>query len=594
MNKNKSGGSGNNSRQKSPSSALQANNALEQERFRLTWLDYIIAGVVALGAGLWVFRYVGTSVNWDDLFYMNLSQYTTPQAWVLNRYGHIYLQKLFFWFAGDSILGGRVYWCFLFFGTCVLVYWCARMLAGKGGYIIGIIATLLFAAQPLFTRYVGCTLADFTVMFMIMLGTFVYLAFLDNKGKHRHLVIAILGFIFFWTMKSKETGLCMAVLFFGLGGDTTGHWHIRRFVKDMGWICVGIFAGHVLLMVLDLAFMGDILFSVRPSNVRELFAHNLKEFKTSWPIMTWYTYLSLQPLLAPALLYLLIGCKRNQMGFSRDKMILWLIPLGMLFLIQVIAVFRGHYHVDSRYFAAAIPGICVWAAQFFRFRLSGSLSFKKNRYSIARAPVALMLIVVAFIIVCVFMPKTADIAQSTRVKTSGQFYTNVIMPLSTTVLLIVASISRKRGLGALFLSSLCLLFILYSPLESNLTSLKQRTVAQKSEWRFEPYRVFADQLSFDKDVKILVSKDVHKRSWMLGRDVRSHCWMFNVFFNQESDYEQFIDGTWEDILKGDYTYAILTWRDWKGIGEKHSIENLKKDYTAKIDKRTQLILLKKI
>lgn len=123
--------------------------------------------------------------------------------------------------------------------------------------------------------------------------------------------------------------------------------------------------------------------------------------------------------------------------------------------------------------------------------------------------------------------------------------------------------------------------------------MKQRVVAKKSEWRFEPYRVFADELRFGEDVKILVSKDIHERSWMLGRPGGANCCMFNVFFNQKFTYEQFIDGEVEDILKGDYTYAFLTWRDWKEISEKHDVEHLLKDYIQKSDNKTQIILLKK-
>ena len=109
------------------------------------------------------------------------------------------------------------------------------------------------------------------------------------------------------------------------------------------------------------------------------------------------------------------------------------------------------------------------------------------------------------------------------------------------------------------------------------------------------YRIFADELQFGRDVKILVSKDIHisSRSLMLGREVRSHCWMFNVFFNQKFDEDQFIDGSVEDIVKGDYTYAFITLRDWKDIHEKHNVEHLLKQYDQKVDNKTQLIMLKK-
>jgi len=154
----------------------------------------------------------------------------------------------------------------------------------------------------------------------------------------------------------------------------------------------------------------------------------------------------------------------------------------------------------------------------------------------------------------------------------------------------------------LFFSSVCLFVLVFPALGHNIGLLKQRAVAQKSEWRFEPFRVFEDELQFDRDAKVLVSKDIHSSSWMLGRNAKAHCHMFNIFYNQNFDYEQFVDGSLEDILKGDYTYAFLTVQDWKGISEKHNIEHLLKDYELKVDKtavyntrsgQMQLILLKR-
>jgi len=80
---------------------------------------------------------------------------------------------------------------------------------------------------------------------------------------------------------------------------------------------------------------------------------------------------------------------------------------------------------------------------------------------------------------------------------------------------------------------------------------------------------------------------------MLGRGNESHCWLFNVFFNQKFDYEQFIDGNWDDILKADYTYAFLSWRDWDGISQKYNVKHLLRDYVLKVNKKTRTILLKK-
>lgn len=524
---------------------------------------------------------------------MNLSQYTTAQGWILNRYGHIYLQKFFFWLTQDAIVGTRTYWCFLFFATCVLVYWCARILAGKRGYVIGVIAVLLLYIQPLFAKELGCTLADFTVMFLVTLATFIYLAIFTERPRHRHLIIMLLGLIFFWALKSKETGICMAVLFLGLGRDEKGICGFRRFVKDLGWVCLGMLTGCAIVMFLDQIFLGDCLFSVRLTNIKKVLTTNLHRppaVPRNRIVMSYYTGLSMKPLLAPLfapfLLYLLVGWKAPRRFFSTSKKITWLLPLVLLLFLNFI---RQTFHVLPRYFAPAIPGICIWSAQFFRFRLSHF----KDKNAVSRIWAAAFLVLAAFVIICVFMVSVMPLLTEYYRKEPNIFYTVAIVPFSITILLMTTALSRKRGLTALFISSLCLFLLIAFPMQSNLSSLRHKIIAKKSQMRFEPYRVFAGELRFEADEKILVSKDVHKRSWMLGRFKEAHCWMFNIFFNQKYDTEQFIDGEHEDILKGDYTYAFLTWRDWKSIGNKHDISHLLKNYVTKTDKKTQLMLLKR-
>jgi len=243
----------------------------------LTRLDWILAPVASVIAGIWIYFHIYSAINWDDLLYMSLSRYTNGQAWILNRYGHIYLLKLFYFLAGDSITGARIYWCFLFSASCILIYFSARMLAGKGSVIAAIIAVLLVCMQPMFGREAGSPLADFTVMFLVILGVFIYLAFLGRRERYTRWLLMLLGLVFFWAVKSKELGICMGVLFFGLGRNEQNLWRIKRFFQDIGWVVCGIVAGSLILMVLDAAFVGDFWFSVRPSNISKLLGRNLGE-----------------------------------------------------------------------------------------------------------------------------------------------------------------------------------------------------------------------------------------------------------------------------------------------------------------------------
>ncbi|MHC4158937.1 MAG: hypothetical protein ACYSSO_07640, partial [Planctomycetota bacterium] len=422
---------------------------------------------------------------------------------------------------------------------------------------------------------------------LVTLGTFVYLAFLSGRQKYKHLFIMILGLIFFWAVKSKETGICMAVLFLGLGEDRTGSVSVGRFVRDIGWACLGVLAGLVLLMALDLSFMGDAWFSIRPSSIRGVLAYNIAEFAHGEKGVSLYRLLSGQPLLPAFLFYLFVGCTDFGKKLTRHEYIAWLIPLAALFFLIAVSI-RARTASPWRAFTPAIPGVCIWAVRFFRFR-----STEGESVSLSKKLTSLVIVLSAFIIVAVLMHNTPELIKNTGWVTLDRFYIYMILPLATTGLLICAGTLRKRGLMALFLFSLCLFSVVYFPLWKKLGSMKVRYVAEESEKRFVPYDVFADELRFDRDVIILVSKDVRTKTKMLGNDAWSHCGMFNIFFNQKFDFNQFIDGSWEDIIKGNYTYAFLTLQDWKGISEKHNVEHLIKNYAAKFNGETQLILLKK-
>ena len=601
-----------------PTPSIGSGPGSERNEFKLSRLDYIIAPVVAVLAGVWIFLHIGTAINWDDLLYMSLSRHTVPQAWILNRYGHIYFMKFFVLLTGDTIVGAKVFWCFLFSGTCVLTYWCARILGGSKAIVTGVIAVLFVCMQHVFGKDPGCALPDFTVMFFAALGTFVYLAFLKNRSKYSHLIIMLLGLIFFWAVKSKESGICLGVLFLGLGQDESGVRSIKRFAGDIGWAFSGVVLGGVLLMFMDLIFMGDFLFSVRPANIKAILSSNIHGPSASAVAqrisVSWFTFFTTRPIFVPFLLYLLVGWWSPTRKFSFREKIAWIFPLVLMVFLRYI---RTGFYIIPRYFTPAIPIVSIWAAQFFAFDFSGQPLRWENRYSVPRRAVSLFLVLVSLIIAGVFVYKIPEMTEYYKLnglvtgfhdlkynRLNGEqiFYMLVTIPTFLTALLIVGVMSKKRGLPTLFFSSLCLFVLVLSPLTGNISLLQKGDVARRSEWRFEPFRVFKDEIQFAKGDKIVISKDIHPRSWMLGRRAKAHCHMLNIYFNAHFDYDEVVDGGIEDILKADYAYAFITAKDWNDIKQKHNAEFLLNSYELKTDQNAvfrtrtgqmQLILLKK-
>ncbi|HPS55476.1 MAG TPA: hypothetical protein PLP05_07760, partial [Sedimentisphaerales bacterium] len=565
---------------------LELNSAITN----LKRFDYIIMPAVTLIAAVWTFFYVGISIEWDDLFYMNLSQYTTKQGWVLNRYGHVYLQKIFMFLLNDAIAGAKAYWCFLFFSTSLLVYYCAKLISDKKSYLVAVISMLFFISQPLFAHYAGCTFADITIMFLSMLGMFIYLGVLCDDSKHRNWFIFLLGMIFLWAVKSKETGICLAPLFLSLGQDSSGSRSFKRFITETKFAITGILSAYLILMLCDLVFMGDFFFSLRPSSWNDVLGFNFRVHPKDKPMTSWYSYISSLALFGPFLLYIIAGCKLPEKDPTGKKAFAWLVPLVVLFFLGFI---RGRWHIVPRYIAPIIAGVCVWAGQFFEFDFKDKKFFEKLNISISKKLIAVVFAILAFIVLLIIMSKVPHCVKTFRVKDEATFYSVAIMPFAVTLLLAVSALSKKRGFTAWFFTILAFFMLIYFPLTQGLKSLKNEDVKNSSEWRYQPYKSFGDQLRFDKDVKILISKDIYSKSWMLGRDDRSHCWMFNIFFNKKFEYEQFIDAEFNDITALDYTFAFLTFDDWNKLSENKLTAQLQQKYEIKTDKNIGIVFLKK-
>jgi hypothetical protein len=562
----------------------------------LTRYDWVAAPIVALLAAIWLFFHIYSAINWDDLLYMSLATHTEGQAGVLNRYGHIYILKLFYALTGDAILGTRIYWCFFFAALSTLIYWSARLLAGNRGAIISILAVLLVFMEPIFGREAGSPLADFTVMLLVTFAVFLYLAFLSRRDKYTHWILVLLGLIFFWAVKSKETGICFAVLFLGLGRDNQNRLYINRLIKDLGWVLCGILAGSFLLMCLDAAFVGDFWFSVRPANIRQLFGGNLGEpfFEPQvWTAESWFAFFTTRPVFVLFILYVITGFTSHAKGLSTREKLIWIVPL---FLMLFLTFSRRGWYVVPRYFVPAMPVMAIFAAQFFNFETAGVLRFDSGGQAVSRKFLAVALVFAAFIIILfLLVPRIDSIVEYYRLDTSKVpafpnlrydrltdsqlLYMLVIMPLAMSGLLVAAVLTKKKVLPSLFFVSLCLFALMLPPFRDGYQFMD--AACKKSKWRFEPCRAFKDDLKFDSNTKIVVSKNVFGRTWLMGRDARAHCHIFNIFFNQKLRYDQFTDGTDADILKGEYDYALLLADDFVNLRGKPEFQKMQGKFALK-------------
>ena len=90
----------------------------------------IEAAIVLMGFLLgWVYLAGrnGYPISWDEILYMHTALNTKTQAYIVNRYGHIYAQKLFTLLNdGDPFRAANVYWGLLMAASMTLSYVCNR------------------------------------------------------------------------------------------------------------------------------------------------------------------------------------------------------------------------------------------------------------------------------------------------------------------------------------------------------------------------------------------------------------------------------------------------------------------------------------
>ena len=581
---------------------------------KLNLFDLVIIPILAVVASFFTYKYIGTAANWDDLLYLNTALNTTPEAFILNRYAHIYTIKFFLLFTGDIITAGKIYWLFIFYGTMVLTYLCAKLLSRKNGILTGLLAMLFFFIQPVFAKEFGCPLADFSAMFYTMLTIFFFLAFPSEKSRKRFLILIIRGFLIFWTIKSNEKGVCVLVLLLSLGVNRKGSFEVSRYIKDLGWVFVGICTGTIFLIAIDGICMGDAFFSVKPESIQAFLNQNIgaptdtpRPFFRDKETMSWFAGIAKKPqltaLFVPLVLYIIMGIKYLNTRTFKEKMV-WIFPLALLFFL-IFA--NSRFLVTDRYFSSAIPLICVYAALFFSMDWGKELFLGERIIKIHRTAFFVISSVVVVLLAVVFMSKMPELSAYYRFverykplavyfKTNENvFYAVGIVPFATVVILTTEVLFSKKNILTFMVNTFCLILLVWFPFVNN-GGLRQ-TTSRKSIWRFMPYKVFRDdfKINNDDDVKILISADIHKRSWMLGSSIYRQCWMYNIFFNTDYKKDNFIHGTVEDILMLNFDYALISGWDWNSIRASKKDGEISQRYSLKFQNisNVPIILLEK-
>ncbi len=298
-------------------------------------------------------------VTWDELLYMGIAYEPRPEAWVMNRYGHIYSLAAFMRAYHDPLVATRVWWSVSAAVSLVALGWSLGCLPWAQRLFAGGVAIYLLLTQVTFSWSLGLAYPDYSVMLAACVSTALVLGPVARERPIHSARAALLGALLVYAFKSKETGLALgwlATLLLvdrnALGLDAA---RVRRVLSYLG----GAAAALALLFALDGLLLGDPWFSVRPENLEAL-----RKFNAGTPRpdpWTWLTWMAQPDNLHLSALYagvLLLGAAGLR---SLPFTLLMLTPL-MVFLLLVAGGLVSNPPVSARYTVPALPLLCVLSA----------------------------------------------------------------------------------------------------------------------------------------------------------------------------------------------------------------------------------------
>jgi hypothetical protein len=553
---------------------------------RLSRLELAVVIVGFLGIGIFLAIVAGGPLGSDELWYMQAGLNNVKDPFIVNRYFHVYLQKLFMELAPNPLAGVRAFWGFLIALTGFMVYFNARVLSDRNNIIHGVIAVAFFFSYSFISEASGAPFVDFTAMTMVMLVITLYIYAVNHPLGQKWLLVA-LGFVFFLAFKSKETALSSGVVLLGLGFVDGTVFNISKLWRNIRPVLIGLLAGIAFFIVLDTILLQDPLFSLKPATLRAL-VNTYESFIKYHPAPdNWYSSYLMKFLPLPFLLYIVSGIYSEE-RFSVSLRLVWLVPL-VLIVFLTLTMIRSSWGIIPRYIFPVLPVISFLAPQFQNFELPAARS-SRIKLGLCLLAGVLILGVLRF----VFLGFTGSVSWNL-----GDFLGTIFYPIILSVLLGTVFLGGRHSTRTVLILLLCVEAMTVYPILTNIKGLViTRPAAVRVQERFYPFSSFTDQIKYTSSMKMYVSLLVPQEMQMLSADKNELLSMFNVYFDSSAvrtnfTYSKSPDTIPDDLRKTDYDYVLLTTKDWQVItSDVANASMIEAKYQVFYDPRQSLVFLK--
>ncbi|RPI88079.1 MAG: hypothetical protein EHM41_02670 [Chloroflexi bacterium] len=512
---------------------------------------------------LWVFLTIvaGGPTGSDELWYMQVGLNNIKAPISLNRYFHIYLQKIFMELAPNPLLGSKIFWSFLVSLTGFLVYLNARYFTDKNNILHGATAVILFFSIDLLSFFSGVTVVDITAMTMVMVVVTFYVFSLRCHHTQPYLLI-MMGVMFFLGFKTKETTLVLGLLLIGLGFSQDGSFQPASLKKNLRSFLTGMFLGIALFILMNTVILKDPFFGMLPSSYQSFYDFYSRVTSFVPVPQDWFKDYLFQSMLVPFLFYLLSGSRAIE-TLPVEYRLLWLVPVGFIALMTA-SMISSNWGATPRYILPVIGIICMLAAQMFVFVLPNGW----RKWLLFTSVLGLELIVLYMTRLYIH-----HLMYDLNMNSAYYFESLILMPISLIGLLAAVYILRQGTHFQTIFSVIFLIVLLIYPVLLNVKSivLKQPNV-ERAEERFYPFSSFASLIYYEDDMKFFVSTNIHAEHDMLSENKDELLSMFNVYFDKDSKRYNFVyddrtEKLTREILSKDFDYILLTKRDWNDLSQ---------------------------
>jgi hypothetical protein len=498
---------------------------------------------------------------------MNTSLNNLAQTFIPFRYFHVYVQKFFLELAPSPLDGSSWFYAFQMSLLACLAYLNARLLPKNNGLIHGSLAAISFLLLPLILESAGDPLIDFSAAVMVMVFVTIYNIYFRVAGKPRLICLFLLGAVFYLALNTKETTICLCILFLGVFIDN-GRVSLSRGWQKILAITLGGVCGLLVLAFFNGIFLKDPLFSLRISTLLAQKDLNETVHRVS-TVQNWYSnhiFVTYTPLF---LLFILAGYKQRN-DLPLETRLLWLVPLALVIVLTFTLLPRG-WGLTPRYFFPAIPIICFLFPQFLNF------DFLNEKKDLARFALAVAAFALASIGVVYALERTAAKLDWDF----SNFLSGIWNPIVFSIMLMTILFIQRP---TYFINAILIIGLLLLNAYSIRTTVKYLVFGSSGQskdtfnWYFHPYISFRDQIDFSPNMTFLVPANLYSDYGLLGNNEDEVKDMYNIYFDTSAvranfNYERDASNLADDLINNNYTYAFMHMSDWLNISGQPTVES---------------------